>query len=386
MVQPASIMEEKETKMFKRLIMTTAALALAGAISTPPAKAADFVYGTYLPPKHSAVRTLPTVFAKLKKESKGSLSWKVVSGGQLFGAKASLDGAGKGMADASVLILPYFASALPNAYTLNDLAAFGLNKSAVTAAAAENMLITCKECQNDYKKRNTIWLAGLSGSHQKLLCAKPVTKMSHIKGLKLRTAGATGRLAKALGGVPVGMTSAAIYMGLQRGQLDCVVGMAGWMVSHRLIEKVTHVYDYPLSLARGLASLIMNLDKWKALSTADKRLMLKYATQLTAAVHITGYHTDEARAFKAAKKKGVVWTKGGKDMDAFMKAYRGKERAVATKRAKKRGVKNPAAIIDAHLKAMAKWEKIIGPETPDAKTYADLLWKHLYSKLDPEKI
>ena len=112
MVQPASIMEEKETKMFKRLIMTTAALALAGAISTPPAKAADFVYGTYLPPKHSAVRTLPTVFAKLKKESKGSLSWKVVSGGQLFGAKASLDGAGKGMADASVLILPYFASAL----------------------------------------------------------------------------------------------------------------------------------------------------------------------------------------------------------------------------------------------------------------------------------
>ena len=372
--------------MLKRLTMTTAALLLASAVSTPPAQAADYVYGTYLPPKHSAVRTLPPIFAALKKESKGALDWKVVSGGQLFGAKASLDGAGKGMADASVLILPYFASSLPNAYTLNDLGAFGRIKSAVTAAAAEAMMVGCPECIADYKKRNTIWLVGLGAGQQRLLCTKPVTKMKHLKGLKLRTSGGTGRLAKALGAVPVGLTSSELYMGLQRGQLDCIVGTPGWLISHRLIEMVTHVYDTPMAQSRGLATLVMNLDKWKALSTANKRLMLKYAPRLAAAVHITGYHSDTARARAAAKKKGIVWTKAGKDMASFMKAYRGKERAVVVKRAKKRGVKNPEAIIETHLKTIAKWEKIFGDKVPDAKTYADLVWKHLYSKLDPEKL
>ncbi len=372
--------------MLKRLTMTTAALVLASAVSTPPAQAADYVYGTYLPPKHSAVRTLPPGFAALKKESKGALNWKVVSGGQLFGAKASLDGAGKGMADASVLILPFFASALPNAYVMNDIGLLGGEKPAVLAATVENMMVSCHECKDDFKKRNTIWLAPLLGGAMNLMCAKPVTKMSHIKGLKIRTAGATGRLAKALGGVPVGMTSGEIYIGLQRGQLDCVIGLPSWLLSHRLIEKVTHVYDYSMNLSRGMATLIMNRDKWKALSTANKKLMLKYSAKLGAAVSFTGYGADRARAEAAAKKKGLVWTNAGQDFADFMVKFRATQMAGILKRAKKRGVKNPQKIIDTHLAAVTKWEKILAGKSPSADEFADLLWKHIYSKLDPEKI
>lgn len=372
--------------MLKRTTLILASLTLALAVSVPPASSADYVYGTYLPPKHSAVRTLPPVFKALKEESNGELNWRVISGGQLFGGRASIDGAGKGLADGSVMILPYFRKTVPNAFVMSDLFAFGNNATAVFAASAETMMLTCEECREDFKKHNTIWLAGLGGPAQMLMCTKPVTKMSDFKGVKIRTTGATGRIAKFLGAVPVGMVSSEIYTGLQRRQIDCAFGGPAWLVSHRLVESVTHIYNYPFALVRGLATLIMNRDKWNALSTKNKRLMLKYSPRIAAAVHVRGYLADAKRGWAAATKKKVVVTKPEKALRDKMATFRSMEMAIALKNAKKRGVKNPQKIIDAHLAAVAKWEKIIGGKPVTEKGLADLLWKHIYSKVDPGKI
>lgn len=160
---------------------------------------------------------------------------------------------GKHLADGRVLILSYFSSALPTAFTLIDLAVFGKNPRATLAASTEEFMLSCPQCQADYKRRNTIWLAGLGATHPKLLCAKPVTKLSDLKGLKIRTSGGLGRLAEAMGAVPVGMGSTAIYAGLLRGQLDCTIGTAGWLMSHRLMRK------YSANLLRWCTSTAMPL-------------------------------------------------------------------------------------------------------------------------------
>jgi TRAP-type C4-dicarboxylate transport system substrate-binding protein len=372
--------------MQNRLVLLAASLFLTLAVSNPPAMAAEFIYGTFLPPKHGAVRTLPPIFERLKKESNGELDWKMVSGGQLFGGKASLDGAGKGLADGAVVILSYFASALPTAFTLIDLAIFGENPLATLAASTEEFMLNCPQCMADYKKRNTIWLAGLGATHQKLLCAKPVTKMSDIKGLKIRTSGGLGRLAKALGGVAVGMGSREIYAGMQRGQLDCTIGTTGWLMSHRLIENVTHVYDYPLTVTHGQSTLTMNLDRWKKLSTKNKRLMLKYSAHLAAVVHINGYAVDARRAKAESKKKNILWVKPDQKFKDFMTKFRSNEITIATKRAKKRGVKNPEKLVASHLANVARWEKKLAGKTFDAESYAEMLWNEIYSKVDPEKL
>ena len=123
----------------------------------------------------------------------------------LFGGKASLDGVGKHLADGRVLILSYFSLALPTAFTLIDLAVFGKIPLATLAASTEEFMLSCPQRQADYKRRNTIWLTGLGAMHPKLLCAKPVTKLSDLKGLKISTSGGLGCLAKAMGAVPVGM-------------------------------------------------------------------------------------------------------------------------------------------------------------------------------------
>ena len=59
---------------------------------------------------------------------------------------------------------------------------------------------------------------------------------------------------------------------------------------------------------------------------------------------------------------------------------------IVISRAKKRGVKNPQKIIDAHLANLAKWTKIMAaiPRTPEA--YAKALWGEVYAKLDPAKM
>jgi TRAP-type C4-dicarboxylate transport system substrate-binding protein len=376
----------KEENMRNRLISLVVSLFLILPVSSSPVMAAEFIYGSFLPPKHGAVRTLPPVFERLKKESNGELDWKIVSGGQLFGGKASLDGAGKHLADGAVIILSYFASQLPTAFTLIDLALYGENPLATLAASTEEFMLSCPQCQADYKKRNTIWLAGLGATHQKLLCAKPVTKLSDIKGLKIRTSGGLGRLAKAMGGVAVGMGSTAIYAGLQRGQLDCTIGTEGWLMSHRLIESVTHVYDYPLTVTHGQSTLTMNLDRWKSLSPKNKKLMLKYSAQLAAVVHINGYKVDAERAKTEGAKKNVRWVKPNQEFKDFMADYRTKEMAIAIKRAKKRGVKNPEKLVASHLANVAKWEKKLAGKTFTPESYAEMLWDEIYSKVDPEKL
>jgi TRAP-type mannitol/chloroaromatic compound transport system substrate-binding protein len=164
--------------------------------------------------------------------------------------------------------------------------------------------------------------------------AKPVTKLSDLKGLKFRTSGRLGRLAKAMGAVPVGMGSTAIYAELLRGKLDCTIGTAGWLMSHRL--------------------------------------MRKYSDQLAVVMHINGYAADAKRAKKELKKKNVLWVKLNQEFKDFMTNFRSGERAIAIKRPKKRGVKNPAKLVASHIANVAKWEKRLEGKLCRASLEGDL--------------
>jgi hypothetical protein len=55
--------------------------------------------------------------------------------------------------------------------------------------------------------------------------------------------------------------------------------------------------------------------------------------------------------------------------------------------AKKFGVKNPGAIIDAYTKNLKKWQKLTaGIGNDDTDKLAVLIWEHIYSKIDLSKL
>ena len=51
-----------------------------------------------------------------------------------------------------------------------------------------------------------------------------------------------------------------------------------------------------------------------------------------------------------------------------------------------KGVKDPNAIVKAHLENVAKWEKIYAKTGDDPAKFAQALWDEVYSKINPDKL
>src|SRR3546814_11506556 len=67
------------------------------------------------------------------------------------------------------------------------------------------------------------------------------TSLDELKGKKIRGPGAIGRMATAVGAVPVNVTITESYEGLQRGQIDCTFGAAGWLDTYSFGDVAKYV-------------------------------------------------------------------------------------------------------------------------------------------------
>lgn len=104
-------------------------------------------------------------------------------------------------------------------------------------------------------------------SGQMLFCRKPITTLSDIKGLKVRTNGPSAAdLVKALGGQPVSLAFGEVYTALERGTVDCGITGSGSGNGVKWPEVSTHLYTLPLSWST--AGYYVNLAWWNKLEPA----------------------------------------------------------------------------------------------------------------------
>ncbi len=357
-------------------------IALAGA-----AAAKELIFGSFLPPQHNVNKKgLEPTFATIAKETGGKLKWKLLSGGQLFGLRASLTSVGGGMADAGVIIPSFVQSKLPHVYTMVDMAMFPEDGLVATSAATDTIFNDCPECLADFRKQKTVPLGFYALTTYKLLCNTKVIKLTDVKGKRMRTSGANGRWAKAMGGTPVAMTGPDMILALQRGQIDCVIGPLAWVKAYRIADHIKYVLDFPMGTFIAAAHFVMNRRAWDGLSKAEKKIMLKVMPRSSAMASIDGYVADDKIGEDMVKASGGVFTKGGKEFEDLMARHRKNVIATIIASAKKRRVNNPEKIISAYRANVKKWEKILAGKTRDTATYQKLLWKHIYSKLDPAKL
>lgn len=369
-------------------VLTAVVVALGLAIPGQ-AGAKDLTYGNYLPPKHNSnVYALAPYFKAVNKEVTGENKWRLLTGGQLFSGRATLESVGGGIADAGMIVPSYTQKELKHAFVLSDLMMFGFEDPlAANGAMLETFFFECPECQQDYKKNNTIYLVGYSTSDYAIMCNKKVESLADMKGKKIRTTGAMGRWAKAMGGTPISMTSGEMVEGIQRGQLDCIMGPIGWMESFPgVAESVKYIIDFPMGVYVGFGVVVMNLDAWKRLSPSDKAAMIRNAPGASARVMIDGYLNDNNKARSSAASKGIVRVTGGPDFDARMKMHRTNEEKSVAAKAKARGVKNPERIIKAYFKNLDKWMKIMAGQPRTTAAYQKILWDNVFSKIDPSKL
>jgi TRAP-type C4-dicarboxylate transport system substrate-binding protein len=103
-----------------------------------------------------------------------------------------------------------------------------------------------------------------------ILKDKDVRTPEDLAGLKIRVSGAfPGRVIEALGATPVQMPATEMYNALQTGLIDGIMTGASAILDFK-INEVANVYVEGPSLGNILFYLVMNREKYDALSDADR--------------------------------------------------------------------------------------------------------------------
>ena len=179
--------------------------------------------------------------------------------------------------------------------------------------------------------------------------------------------------------VPVQLAPNEIPTAMQGGQIDCACGPKAWLRDLSLRDMVKTVVAEPFGVYGGLGNWVFNKRMFDGLNAAQKKAMLKlipeYVVKGTA-----DYQKLAEAAEKDARSKGITfWTPDA----AFRKTvedFRKGELANLAADMAKRGVKNPAAVIDIHLKNLASWKKRLAGIGSDQSKLIETLRNEVYAK------
>ena len=373
--------------MRARVISLMAAGCVAASVGTP-AQAAEYVYGSWSGPNNPVLaKGVVPYFEQIDKDTGGSMKWKVLAGGQLFGGPPTLAGIRDRIADAGGPVIPAFTrKELRAVNVVYDLVNASESSVAMAGATAETFHLDCPQCKADFAKNNTVFVANYATTRFNILCREPIKTLADAKGRKMRVVGALGRFIKSVGGVPVGGSPAAAVEALQRGSMDCIVGPIEWLQGYGLWDITKHVLDAPLAIQPTPSSLVINRDVWKKISKAERAALIKRAPGLVAGVTINGYMAEDVEVRAEAAKRGTTVTEASAEARKALAAHKASEPQIIAKSARDEGVKDPDAIIKAHLANVEKWEKIHARIGDDPAAFAKALWDEVFSKLDPEKM
>jgi TRAP-type transport system periplasmic protein len=369
------------------LAATIAAVLALPAIGT--ARAVEFTYGSWPPAVEYLNRVaLPAVFSDIEKETKGAVKWKLVPGGQLANPKATFQAVQDGLMQAGLGISTYVPNRVPSLNTIYSTVVFDSDTVAASGAALETMTLHCPSCLAEFKKMNAVPLSAWTSSPYQLDCREPVKTLADLKGKRVRATGGNNDLMQLAGAVPVAATLVEAVSLLQRGGLDCTFGVTGWLKAFGYADFAKYLTDYPLGLTGPAIGLMMNRDAWNKLTKDQKLAHMHAAAKLSAMLAIGQFVVENEEIQRwVEKNKGVKVVKADtKEFDDLAARFDKVQRKTNVANAKKFGVPDPDAIIDAYAKAREKWRKLSPGIGRDIGKFTDALWNEVYAKVDPSAL
>jgi hypothetical protein len=170
--------------------------------------------------------------------------------------------------------------------------------------------------------------------------------------------------------------------------MDCQFGVHGWLKTFGYADFAKFVTDYPLGLTGPAIGVLMNRDAWTKLTADQKTVHLKYAAWISAEQALGQFVVENENIINELKQtKGVTLLKADeKEFAGLAAKYDQAQRERNIENARKFGVKDPAAIIDAYGKARDKWAGLAKGIGRDIDKFSDAIWREVYSKVDPAKL
>jgi TRAP-type C4-dicarboxylate transport system substrate-binding protein len=378
------VLEWEEISMKNRLLPIAAAFCAVALASGVDAR--ELTFGSWTPPRDAYnTKTLPAVFEQIKQDTKGSITWKLITGGALLDARGTVPGVKDGLADGGLGIAPYVPNLLPATNMIFSTSVWGNDVVAATAASVETAILNCQECLDEHKAQNALPLGGFTASAYMPMCRDNVKSLAELKGKRVRASGGGVALMEALGAIPVAMDPASATTALQRGTVDCVHGDPQWLEGFGYMDVTKSVFFHPMGIGGPAMALYLNRNTWQSLTPDEKKAMVRGAALASAMQAINSFILEGERVLNEAKAKGIALNPGGKDVDDIIAGFAKKQQDGNIEAAKKFGVKNAEAIMAAYLKNVEKWRGLSPEIGRDVNKMRDALMREVYDKFDQAK-
>lgn len=366
-----------------RMLARLAALASLAALAAGSAEARDLRLASGAPPVHPAAKPLYESFAKfLPEETGGALTGtligpEVVSIGQVKQAlQSSLAEVGN--------LLPLFAPAdLPNTALTGDLAFLATNPHAMGAAMTE-YVVTCGECQDEFKAMGGVFVGAGSSDVYVLLTTKPVRSLADLRGLRLRSGGAPyARWAEALGAAPAQVPVSDTFEQMSQGVLDGTMASISDLISYRLVDTAKYVIDLPLGTYHTTSNFTVASGVWAELTPEERAGFARAANKASALFTENWGYERPGQARQTALDNGLEIIPGGQDLIDATNAFRQSDIPAAVQVAESQlGVKDAAAKIARFQELVAKWTEIVDGVGGDVDAVTARVQEEVWDKVD----
>lgn len=366
-----------------RRLASVLAFASMTALAVASADARELRLASGAPPVHPAANPLYQKFAEfLPEETNGALT-AIQIGPEVVNIVQVKQAIQSSLADVGNL-LPLFAAAdLPNSVLTADLAFLATNPHAMGAAMTE-YVVTCGDCQSEFKKLGGVFVGAGSSDVYVLLTTKPVRSAADLTGLRLRSGGAPyARWADAVGAAPAQVAVSDQFEQISQGVLDGAMGSISDLISYRLIDVVKYIVDLPLGTYHTTSNFTVANGTWSALSEEERKGFVRAANRASALfTENWGYERpDDVRA--QAAEKGIEIIPASQDMIDATDAFRQSDLDTAVKVATEQlGVTDAAAKIARFRELVDKWTAIVDETGGDTDAIAAKVQEEVWDKVD----
>ncbi|BEH12986.1 C4-dicarboxylate ABC transporter [Marinobacter shengliensis] len=335
-----------------------------------------------LPPLHPAHDPLYTDFQKLLPElSDGKLS------GRLFGTEITTLGNMRasilsGMVEVGLFLPSYFPADLPNFNLVGDLSMLGHQNPQVTAAAMSEYIVTCGDCQDEFKKLGVVYTNSHANPYS-LLTTKPVSKPEDMKGLRLRTATPQhARWVEAMGGKAVTMTTGEAFEALSQRVVDGTVTSISDVISFNLGEVTSHITLLDVGTFHSLANHSVRNSVWNSLSVANREALVK--ASIIANVRTTARWLEMVEeGKKVALDSGLEILEPSEELVAAMNEFKEADFVSSAASSERRfGITGAEEKIARFQSLVEKWEGLIGDTDGSEEAIVALYESEILEKVD----
>ena len=307
----------------KRLL--TAALALASSLAlagcgqdTPPPGTTVLSYASPYPPGHPFSKADAEWMAYVTKASAGRLQIRPYWAGALISSEMSMEEVRHGVADIG-LITPIYARGGSHVQRVQAGFYGGVKSIEGQVSVYKCLSDRFPDLRNEIHGLHVLAVQG--GNFLGVITrSRPVTKLSDLRGLRLRAPSENLDVLRELGADPVNMPMGEVYSALAKGVIDGVIAPADTFKSLHFAEVAPHYAN--LRFARGAyPARAISEERWQTLP-ADLRAVMTQGQVVWENALTRELTKAETDGIAFGKSHGVSFTQvSAQDQQAFDALY-----------------------------------------------------------------